>query len=217
MSENEIVTINDDDYELLNVLGKGAYGTVYLAQPIHDEYLVVIKNVVTPVSKKDQITYEVSLLKWLTATLGKHSPFNRLVDYEETVYGRKVEFKIVLEYVEGETLCLFMNKRRSSTDYLKVVENIFEQLLLTINILHSLNVVHRDLKCENIMVKSTSNGPGYQIIIIDFGFSCSINPSFMRKSASLEKMSKDCPKLMLGSYRFIAPELLEVGHSPLTF
>jgi serine/threonine protein kinase len=44
-----------------------------------------------------------------------------------------------------------------------------EQLLLTLDFFENKNVVHRDIKLDNILVKSIENGSHYEVRIADFG------------------------------------------------
>ena len=57
--------------------------------------------------------------------------------------------------------------------------SIIQQILLALNFIHGSNVIHRDLKLENIMVDVEENEEGKINMICkltDFGFACVMDP-----------------------------------------
>jgi len=68
---------------------------------------------------------------------------------------------------------------------------LFNEMCLALEYLHGKNIVHRDLKCENILLSSQN-----QIKLADFGFSRYMTPS-------------DVSKTFCGSAAYAAPELLQ--------
>lgn len=91
------------------------------------------------------------------------------------------------EYVQGYTLFDLINKKNLTTNSCMF---IFNQIIFGIYFLHSLNIVHRDIKLENIMFNPGTN----QIKIIDFGFSTYEGGSLLDKYC--------------GSVHYAAPEIL---------
>ena len=76
--------------------------------------------------------------------------------------------------------------------------HIIRQILLAINYLHNINVTHRDLKLENIMVEIEKKADGGAEIICkvtDFGFAVAMDPS-----------GKET--LALGTPSYMAPEIV---------
>ena len=70
---------------------------------------------------------------------------------------------LVVEYCEGGDLCTKLEKIGKFQE--KDVKSIVKQCLKALNHLHTHNIVHRDMKLENILVDGT------EIKIIDFGIS----------------------------------------------
>ena len=94
---------------------------------------------------------------------------------------------LVLEYISGMTLFDILKfKKRFSENESKEVAS---QLIGAISYMHSKNILHRDLKLENILIK-----PDRQITLIDFGLSTSWS--------SGQHMNTFC-----GSPEYAAPEL----------
>lgn len=121
-------------------------------------------------------------------------PHENIVSY----YG-SLDNYIFIEYIEGHTLQYY--KDNGSLEY-DELQNIFTQICFGIKHLHSLDIIHNDIKPENIMIIKNKNK--YIAKIIDFGFS-TYNPSTTLK------------KLNAGSPIYMSPELLfkrEIyGHS----
>jgi len=81
-----------------------------------------------------------------------------------------------------------------------------ENLLQALQALHRKNILHRNLKPENIFLQYTPNGTGLKIT--DFGFSCTIDP----RDKTIWHVSQNiCSKC--GTPGYMAPEILANRHS----
>ena len=87
---------------------------------------------------------------------------------------------LIMEYVSGKSLHDYLKKQRASTScgiYLdqtlteEEAQRIIKQLLQCLEYLHALDITHRDIKLENILLDQDNN-----IKIIDFGFSTCYKP-----------------------------------------
>ncbi|XP_033100172.1 testis-specific serine/threonine-protein kinase 5-like [Anneissia japonica] len=98
---------------------------------------------------------------------------------------------IIMEYVPGGDLLDYINNK----GHLSECESrrIFHQLLDVMTYLHNLDVVHRDIKCENILMDRQNN-----IKLADLGFATFCDRSNFLKTAC-------------GSYVYTAPEIHEGG------
>lgn len=146
-------------YELKRTLGKGNFSTVKLAQHRITHHSVAIKIVKTTVLSDDnlvKINREIDVLK----KLGKHDHIVRLYQVIKT----KRYFILVTEYCSsGELYDYLVEKSKlsepKSCDY-------FLQILSAVEYLHDHNVVHRDIKAENLLLTNDFK----TVKIADFGF-----------------------------------------------
>lgn len=96
---------------------------------------------------------------------------------------------IVMENICGGDLLSFVRKRTKLTE--STAKFIFRQIIEALQYIHSLNIVHRDIKLDNILIDLSNN-----IKICDFGVS-----KYVKKG---EIMFDQC-----GTPAYIAPEILK--------
>ena len=71
---------------------------------------------------------------------------------------------IIMENINGGNLFSYVKKRRKLTE--KISKFLFRQIILGIKYIHSQNIVHRDIKLENILLDLNNT-----VKICDFGIS----------------------------------------------
>lgn len=64
-------------------------------------------------------------------------------------------FMIVIEYVYGGDLLSFVRKRTKLNELM--AKFIFKQLIEGLDYIHSQNIVHRDIKLDNILIDLNNN------------------------------------------------------------
>lgn len=94
---------------------------------------------------------------------------------------------IVMEYVSGRNLADFLQERPSLSKRIR----IFEQLLEAVACMHKADVIHNDLKPQNIIITLTDD----DVKLIDFGLS--------------DKSAYYLNKQLGGSPKYVSPELLQ--------
>ena len=171
-------------YKYGRLLGKGAFGKVNLALHVLTGRLVAIKSInktkLMNERQKRKILIETSIMKTLSKS-------NNIVKIYET-YETKKHYCIVMEYICAGDLLSYIKKRGKLTE--QVAKFIFKQIVLTLQYIHNHNIVHRDIKLDNILIDLDNN-----IKICDFGVSKIIKNS--------EPMIEQC-----GTPAYIAPEIL---------
>ncbi len=144
-------------YRILREIGSGGMAKVYLAEDINQGQLVAVKVLYAhfgeDVAYLQRFTREAKL-----AGLLKNPHVVRVMDYGSS---RDTHY-LVMEYVEGKDLREILNDRGPLPweEALSLVDQICEALENA----HEYNIVHRDIKPQNIML--TDSG---QLKVLDFG------------------------------------------------
>ncbi len=178
-------------YRILEKLGRGGMGEVYLAE---DQLLgrkVAIKFL-PPEIAGDERARQRLLREAKTAATLDHP--NICAIYEVGQEG-DCSF-IVLQYIEGETLAARL--RHHGPDVLEALA-IAEQIAEALKQAHARGIVHRDIKPENIMLTT-----GAQVKVLDFGLAKVVrDPQIVdADTASLLSM----PGMLVGTLPYMSPE-----------
>ncbi|XP_036417781.1 mitogen-activated protein kinase kinase kinase 19 [Colossoma macropomum] len=179
------------------VLGRGAYGTVYCGLTGQGQ-LIAVKQVVLDISTSEtaekeynRLEREVDLLKNL------HHP--NIVGFLGTALTDNI-ISIFMEYVPGGSIFSVLNRFGPLPE--KVFALYTRQILEGVAYLHDNRVIHRDLKGNNIMLMPTGI-----VKLIDFGCARRLN------HLSVSGGHSDLLKSVHGTPYWMAPEVInETGH-----
>ncbi|MBC8646319.1 MAG: protein kinase [Thermoanaerobaculia bacterium] len=151
-------------YEVLNELGKGAMGVVYLAKDPVIGRMVAIKTIrVSTVTEDDSESREFRerfIREAQTAGILSHSNIVTIHDIGEDA-DTQTSF-IAMEYIEGKNLKMLLTEKTKFT-YDQIAEMI-AQVAEALDYAHRKGIIHRDIKPANIII-TTDN----KVKITDFG------------------------------------------------
>ncbi|XP_072469340.1 mitogen-activated protein kinase kinase kinase 19 isoform X2 [Notamacropus eugenii] len=174
------------------ILGKGAYGTVYCGLTSQGQ-LIAVKQVALDTSDQvanereyQKLQEEVNLLKVL-----KHV---NIVAYLGTCLEKNL-VSIFMEFVPGGSISSIINRFGPLPEM--VVSKYTKQILQGVAYLHENCVVHRDIKGNNVMLMPTGI-----IKLIDFG--CARRLAYVSLTGTHSEMLKS----MHGTPYWMAPEVI---------
>lgn len=149
-------------YEVLGVVGEGAYGVVLRCRNKDTGEIVAIKKFKE--SEDDEIVRKTTLREVKILRMLKHE---NIVELREA-FRRKGKLYLVFEYVEKNLLEILEQQPAGLPP--EVVRKYIYQLCRAINWCHEHDVVHRDIKPENLLIN-----PDHSLKLCDFGFARTVN------------------------------------------
>lgn len=186
-----------ENYTIIDVIGKGAQGTVYLAKSKkEDDGLVAVKKLESSVTNKmdrELFTTEINSLISLKddnlCNLNVVCYYDNFIDNNNNVY-------LVMEYVDGN-LMEYVNKYEGKKKQEEVIL-LLQKILSGLFHIHNKNIVHGDIKPDNIRIRLSDKEP----VLIDLGLSCT--KSTQLSSSNNIRKCKD----ISGTIMYCSPELI---------
>jgi len=199
------VESTDEVFEIKEQIGKGGYGSVYKAELKSSGFTIAVKKVFDDQNAKVTIKKEVDILKKC------NNPF--IVNYFGCVLAKgegkkdakgmfhypdetKQPVWILMDFCAGGSLRDYLdNTKKNLTE--PQIAAVLAGVLQGLTYLHANSIIHRDLKCGNILL--TENG---SIKIADFGISTQLSAAATGKAQTL-----------IGSTYWMAPEILAENYN----
>ncbi|MGC8579822.1 MAG: serine/threonine protein kinase [bacterium] len=189
-------------YEIKREIGRGAMGVVYLAHdPIINRQVAV--KTIDIANSLDNVKREELTRRMLTEvrSAGKLNHQNIVTIYD---YGEDILPFVVMEYVEGESLESLRKKKGKIG--IKEIYPILKGVADGIDYAHSMGIIHRDIKPDNILITKDAIPK-----ITDFGIARILDTSSTQDSAILGSPSFMSPEQILGGPMNSATDIFSFG------
>ncbi|KAH9162937.1 hypothetical protein LEN26_000723 [Aphanomyces euteiches] len=178
-----MVRIDERELQLYSVLGTGAFADVWLGSFLGSPVAVkkMHRHRTTP-NQLESFVREIQLMAQFD------SPY--IVKLIGAAWTRPSDVKCVMEFMDGGDLRECLNATTSQTFSWRVKYDHINSILEALVYLHSLNIVHRDIKSRNILLDSSKPAK-----LTDFGIS-----------------KEDIQATMtvgVGTFRWMAPEVIQ--------
>lgn len=198
-------TLVKETYEIGKVLGQGASGQVRLVRHKDTKRCYACKVVRKNNSMNDaqSMSTEIEIMKRI-----RHRHICSMYELYETPKC----LWIILELVDGGDIHKYLAHTARYTE--TMAARHFKQILQGIHYLHSLGVVHRDIKLDNILL--AGNGTNNDVKIADFGLSALVRLDEDGYDAEESGKRKKYKRLtdMWGTKEYFAPELIKCAYGP---
>ncbi|XP_053308999.1 testis-specific serine/threonine-protein kinase 1-like [Spea bombifrons] len=187
---DEATMLKKRGYTIGKHLGEGSYAKVRSAYSEHHKFNVAVKVIDRKKSPADFLEKflprEIEISKIM-----KHHSVVKIYEIFETADGKVY---IIMELAVHGDLLDFIKEKGPLSEELAC--RMFRQLVSAVKYCHDLDIVHRDLKCENLLLDKDFN-----IKLSDFGFARHL----ARNSSGKIILSKT----FCGSPAYAAPEILQ--------
>ncbi len=185
-----------DRYKLLQVIGEGGFGTVYMAE----QQEPVVRKVALKIIKLGMDTKEVVArfeAERQALALMDHPSIARVLDGGATSTGRPY---FVMELVRGVSITEYCDQNRLTTRERLI---LFQDVCAAVQHAHQKGVIHRDLKPSNVLVTLHDGTPVPKVI--DFGIAKAINTRLTERTLFTRFQQ------FVGTPAYMSPEQAEMS------
>ena len=185
-------------YRILNKLGTGGMGTVYLAEQVEPVKRQVALKVIRSRYSTDEGRIRFETERQAMARL-QHPNVAQIFEAGTTEDGHPF---FVMELIEGRQITTFCEEKR-----LRISERLelFRSICAGVHHAHQKGIIHRDLKPSNVLIAEDEGRPVPKII--DFGIAKTLDDDEMSSS----QVTGD---RMLGTPAYLSPEAARLGRAP---
>ncbi|CAE7232397.1 CPK2 [Symbiodinium natans] len=187
----------DNEYEFLEVLGEGSFGTVHKARHRRTGILRAVKEIPHAGTANEDFQLELKALQALD-----HPHIVEVIEY----FDDAANFFLIMELCTGPDVFTYVLERMDSPDGDGFVPEseiavILRQCLKSVLCCHAHGFVHRDLNAKNFMI----SGEDRTVKLIDFGLATRFQ-GYLPKDQFIE---------IVGTSHYMAPEMILDGkYSP---
>lgn len=190
-------TILDGKYRLDEKIGSGGYGAVYKATQLNLNRLIAIKVFHPSKTNNSVEALERFRLEGISASKINHPNSLSIIDFG--ISSTNIAY-LAMELLEGCTL----RKEITKNSYLPALRSL-EILLPVCSVLataHSLGIIHRDIKPDNIFLHNGKEGE--VVKVLDFGVA-----KIFGDETNAELQNLTVGNLILGTPNYLAPERIQ--------
>jgi len=175
-----------EGYQIVRVIKRSARSHIYLASDRESGERVVLKTPSTDMQANPAALERFLLEEWIARRINNAHVLRPCAHTRQ-----RQSIYVVTEYIEGQTLAQWMIDNPKPE--LAVVRGLLEQIAKGLQAFHRLEMVHQDLKPDNILIDTTGT-----VKIIDFGAT---------RVAGLEEADTSIEQInLLGAALYAAPE-----------
>lgn len=177
------------NYNCLKVIGAGAFGKVYQAKHVGTGTIVALKVIDLENSDNEDIALiqkEVSVLSQLSNVPNITKYYGSFLDGSEVC--------IAMEYASAGSVYDLMQSLPSNCLNEKPAVFIIREILVALVSLHAVPVIHRDIKCANILISKVGG-----VLLCDFGVSALLQGTSNRRDTWIGSPYWMAPEIVSGS------------------
>jgi serine/threonine-protein kinase len=184
-------------YQILELIGQGAIGLVYLA-----EHTKLRRRVALKVLRDELATNEKAVSRFFGEARAvneiAHDNIVEITDFVEADADRGLPSHYIMELLEGRTLKEALERQRLTVDQILAVGM---QIASALGAVHEKKIVHRDLKPANIFLVTDEKRTDF-VKLLDFGVA-------KLSSAMISTQPDTGSGVLIGTPGYMAPEQIQ--------
>jgi serine/threonine protein kinase len=185
-------------YKLLEQIGEGGFGIVYMAEQQHPVRRKVALKVIKPGMDTKQVVARFEAERQALALMD-HPQLAKVLDAGTTDQGRPY---FVMELIRGVPITQFCDgNQRTPQDRLE----LFVTVCQAVQHAHQRGIIHRDLKPNNVLVTLQDDGTPL-VKVIDFGIAKALGPERLTDKTLFTAFAQ-----MIGTPLYMSPEQAEMN------
>jgi serine/threonine protein kinase len=197
LSAREPGTILDGKYEIVQRLGSGGMGEVYLVRHVHLQELRVVKILRQDLAA-DPVAQKRFVREARLATQIKHPNVAILYDFSRLPDG---SFYMVWEHIQGQDVGDWLRQRGPFPVATAIRLGI--QALRGLGAIHTAGIIHRDVSPDNLMIMENHRQQAW-LKIIDLGLAKNLAPEDTTSSGSSFEITQ--VGMFMGKLQYCSPE-----------
>lgn len=184
-------------FQLIDALGAGAFGRVYLVHDqVKEEYLA-LKVLEKSLVFRDRLHFESAVNERLTLELVRGKPFMAQLRY---AFQTRNCLYLVTDFYEGGDLFSFLRAHHNDVRECQAIR-IIAEVVLALQSMHEMGIVYRDLKPENVLLDRDGH-----VRLADLGL-----------AKLLDRDNDYLTSTICGSLSYAAPEMLSEKQYGIAF
>ncbi len=195
-ADSWIGRVLSDRYRILQLLGEGGMGAVYLAEHTHMRKRVALKLLHAEMSENAEVLARFEREAMAAARI-EHPNVAAATDFGRTGDG---SFFLVLEYVEGASLRKVLDGGALGAAR---ALHVTRQMASALAHAHEAGIVHRDLKPENVMLIQRGTDRDF-VKVLDFGIAKVDTPEPREGAPAAQPLTR--VGTLIGTPEYMAPE-----------
>lgn len=185
------------DFQIIDALGAGAFGRVYLVRDVSTEEYLALKVVDKNLVFRDRLHFESAVNERITLEMVNGHEFMCRLRYS---FQTQACLYLVTDFYEGGDLFSFLRNHHSEVTEAQAIR-IIAEVVLALESMHDKGIVYRDLKPENVLLDKEGH-----VRLVDLGL-----------AKVLSRENNYLTTTICGSLSYAAPEMLSEREYGLAF